>query len=121
MSKRRNHDAAFKARLRDRNPRAAGEWLAGIRDTMRALGGMPEAHPIAPESGDFIFRSAVRVTARRHAGVSNAPSPTGRCNFCMSVMAAGVTGNPDPLNVPRPQAAQRGAMREDRCALLVVC
>ena len=53
MSERRNHDAAFKARLRDRNPRAAGEWLAGIRDTMRALGGMPEAHPIAPESGNF--------------------------------------------------------------------
>jgi toxin ParE1/3/4 len=33
--------------LRDRNPSAADEWLAGIRDTILALGMMPEAHPIA--------------------------------------------------------------------------
>jgi toxin ParE1/3/4 len=39
--------------LRDRNPRAADEWLAGIRDTILALGVMPDAHPIAPESRDF--------------------------------------------------------------------
>jgi toxin ParE1/3/4 len=39
--------------LRDRNPRAADEWLAGIRDTILALGAMPDAHPIAPESRDF--------------------------------------------------------------------
>jgi len=40
-------------RLRDRNPRAADEWLAGIRDTILGLGAMPEAHPIAPESQAF--------------------------------------------------------------------
>lgn len=39
--------------LRDRNPRAADEWLAGIRDTILALGAMPDAHLIAPESRDF--------------------------------------------------------------------
>ncbi|MBE0455756.1 MAG: type II toxin-antitoxin system RelE/ParE family toxin [Roseovarius sp.] len=38
--------------LRVRNPRAADEWLAGIRETILALGTMPEAHPIAPESRD---------------------------------------------------------------------
>jgi len=39
--------------LRDRNPRAADEWLAGIRNMILALGAMPEAHPRAPESQDF--------------------------------------------------------------------
>jgi plasmid stabilization system protein ParE len=39
--------------LRERNPSAADEWLAGIRDTILALGAMPEAYPIAPESRDF--------------------------------------------------------------------
>ena len=39
--------------LRDRNPKAADEWLAGIRDTIVAPGAMPEAHPIAPESQAF--------------------------------------------------------------------
>lgn len=39
--------------LRDRNPRAADEWLAGIRDTILALGAMPEGHPIAPEAREF--------------------------------------------------------------------
>ena len=38
--------------LRERNPSVADEWLAGIRDTILALGMMPEAHPIAPESHD---------------------------------------------------------------------
>ena len=28
--------------LRDRNPRAADEWLVGIRATILGLGGMPE-------------------------------------------------------------------------------
>jgi plasmid stabilization system protein ParE len=40
-------------RLRDRNPRAADEWLAGIRDTILPLGSMPEAHPIAREPREF--------------------------------------------------------------------
>ncbi len=39
--------------LRVRNPRAADEWLAGIREMILALGTMPEAHPIAPESQTF--------------------------------------------------------------------
>jgi|SRR5690625_1213568 len=39
--------------LRDRNPRAAEEWLAGIRSKILTLGAMPEAHPIAPESQAF--------------------------------------------------------------------
>ena len=39
--------------LRDRNPRAADEWLAGIRDTILALGATPDAHSVAPESRDF--------------------------------------------------------------------
>ena len=39
--------------LRERNPKAADEWLTGIRDTILALGAMPEAHPIAPESREF--------------------------------------------------------------------
>ena len=40
-------------RLHARNPRAADEWLAGIRNKILALGAMPEAHPIAPESQAF--------------------------------------------------------------------
>lgn len=39
--------------LRERNPSAADEWLTGIRDTILALGAMPDAYPIAPESRDF--------------------------------------------------------------------
>jgi plasmid stabilization system protein ParE len=39
--------------LRERNPRAADEWLAGIRETILGLGTLPDAHPIAPESQDF--------------------------------------------------------------------
>jgi toxin ParE1/3/4 len=39
--------------LRDRNPRAADEWLVGIRETVLGLGAMPDAYPIAPESQDF--------------------------------------------------------------------
>ena len=39
--------------LRDRNPKAADEWLAGIRNTILTLGTAPDAHPIAPESQDF--------------------------------------------------------------------
>ncbi|MBP6655156.1 MAG: type II toxin-antitoxin system RelE/ParE family toxin [Propionivibrio sp.] len=39
--------------LRDHNPRAADEWLTGIRETILGLGSMPDAHPIAPESQNF--------------------------------------------------------------------
>ena len=39
--------------LKDRNPRAAEEWRVGIRETILALGAMPEAHPIAAESEAF--------------------------------------------------------------------
>ena len=39
--------------LRDRNPRAADEWLVGMRETILALGMIPEAHPIAPEAREF--------------------------------------------------------------------
>jgi len=45
--------------LRDRNPRAADEWLAGIRDTILALGAMPEAHPTAPESPNDDIRHSL--------------------------------------------------------------
>lgn len=39
--------------LRERNPRAADEWLAGIRDVILTLGAKREAHPLAPESPAF--------------------------------------------------------------------
>ena len=39
--------------LRDRNPRAADDWLVGIRQMILALGSFPEAHPVAPESSAF--------------------------------------------------------------------
>ncbi len=39
--------------LRERNPRAADAWLSGIREMILALGHMPEAHPVAPESQAF--------------------------------------------------------------------
>lgn len=39
--------------LRERNPHAADEWLAGIREVILALGRFPEAHPVAPESSAF--------------------------------------------------------------------
>ncbi len=45
--------AASWAWLRERNPKAADDWLSGIRDTILALGTMPDAHPIAPESQAF--------------------------------------------------------------------
>jgi toxin ParE1/3/4 len=39
--------------LRERNPRAANEWLAGMRKTITDLGSMPDAHPIAEEAREF--------------------------------------------------------------------
>lgn len=39
--------------LRERNSRAADEWLAGVRATILTLGTMPEAHSVAPESQAF--------------------------------------------------------------------
>lgn len=39
--------------LRDRNPRAADDWLVGIRQMILAFGSFPEAHPVAPESAAF--------------------------------------------------------------------
>ena len=36
-----------------RNPRAADEWLVGIRATILGLGEMPETHPVAPERAAF--------------------------------------------------------------------
>lgn len=39
--------------LRHRNPQAADQWLAGIRDIILALGAMPEAPPIAAETLNF--------------------------------------------------------------------
>lgn len=39
--------------LQDRNPKAAEMWLSGIRETILAVGTMPEAHPIAPEARVF--------------------------------------------------------------------
>ena len=53
--------------LSDRNPRAADEWLEGIRGTILALGTMPDAHPIAPESREFDLpiRRALYGTATR--------------------------------------------------------
>ena len=53
--------------LRDRNPRAADDWLAGIRHIILALGTMPEAHPIAPEAREFdlLIRRALYGKATR--------------------------------------------------------
>ena len=39
--------------LRDRNPKAAEDWLAGIRETILSLGTMPDVHPITPEAREF--------------------------------------------------------------------
>jgi len=39
--------------LQESNPRAADEWLSGVRETILSLGAMPEAHPVAPESQAF--------------------------------------------------------------------
>lgn len=39
--------------LRDRNPRAADEWLAGIRETILAIGTMPDAHQVTTEANEF--------------------------------------------------------------------
>lgn len=38
---------------RGRNPRAAADWLAGLRRTILGLGEKPGAHPVAPESTAF--------------------------------------------------------------------
>ena len=35
------------------NPRAADEWLSGIRTVILGLGAMPESHPVAPEAREF--------------------------------------------------------------------
>jgi plasmid stabilization system protein ParE len=53
--------------LRDRKPRAADEWLAGIRETILGLGSMPDARPIAPELQDLDlpFRRALYGKATR--------------------------------------------------------
>jgi toxin ParE1/3/4 len=79
--------------LRDRNPEPAYEWLAGIRDTILALGAMPEAHPIAPEAREFdlpirraLYGKAIRW--RIYYAVID-----GRCGFSMFAMAAGATGS----------------------------
>ena len=39
--------------LRDRNPKAADEWLSGIREMIAGLGAMADIHPIAPELQAF--------------------------------------------------------------------
>ncbi len=39
--------------LQERNPRAAGEWLSGIRKLVLGLASMPESHVVAPESAEF--------------------------------------------------------------------
>lgn len=39
--------------LRERNPRAADEWLAGMRKVILGLASMPETHALAPESAEF--------------------------------------------------------------------
>jgi len=36
--------------LRERNPKAADEWLDGIRQTILALGDLPHAYPVADEA-----------------------------------------------------------------------
>lgn len=39
--------------IQERNPRAADDWLAGMRETVLGLGDMPEAQALAPESAEF--------------------------------------------------------------------
>jgi len=39
--------------LQERNPRAADDWLAGMRKLILGLALMPQAHAVAPESGEF--------------------------------------------------------------------
>lgn len=50
--------------LRDRNPKAADDWLAGIRETISTLGAMPDALRLPRNRVTSICRSAVRFTAR---------------------------------------------------------
>ncbi|MDA1071406.1 MAG: type II toxin-antitoxin system RelE/ParE family toxin, partial [Proteobacteria bacterium] len=49
--------------LQARNPRAAADWLASMRETILNLAAMPQAHPRAPESHAFdveVRRAVVR-------------------------------------------------------------
>ncbi len=39
--------------LEDRNPRAADEWLTGMRKLILGLALMPQAYAVAPESTEF--------------------------------------------------------------------
>ena len=39
--------------LQERNPRAAEDWLAGMRKLILDLAVRPQAHAIAPESAEF--------------------------------------------------------------------
>ncbi|WP_412509725.1 type II toxin-antitoxin system RelE/ParE family toxin [Roseovarius sp. SYSU LYC5161] len=39
--------------LSERNPRAADEWVSGIRSLILGLGVSPDTHPTAPESQAF--------------------------------------------------------------------
>ena len=39
--------------LRERNPRAANDWLAGMRKVILGLSSMPQSHALAPESAEF--------------------------------------------------------------------
>jgi len=39
--------------LQERNPRAAEDWLAGMRKLILGLALMPESHAVAPESTEF--------------------------------------------------------------------
>lgn len=39
--------------LRERNPRAADDWLVGMRKLILGLALMPESHAIASESAEF--------------------------------------------------------------------
>ncbi len=39
--------------LRERNPRAANDWLTGMRKLILGLAVMPGSHAIAPESAEF--------------------------------------------------------------------
>jgi len=53
--------------LQERNPRAAEDWLTGMRKLILGLASMPQAHAVAPESAEFnveirraLYRRATR-------------------------------------------------------------
>jgi hypothetical protein len=96
---------------RDRNPRAAYEWLEGIRDTILALSAMRDEHPIS--SGSQEFDPPIRrmlYGKATHWRISYAVIDGSKDGFCLTI--------PPPLAKVREAAASRlkSGNAEPECA-----